>query len=212
MEPIYRQGASGSVLKAEKHPGPNDFATVNKLLLRNPRNKKVRFMPRFPLTHLSAAATIIALAACSGDAPRDEAAAPAETAAIEATTATAAPTVLDANAATEAQLSGIAGVTPEIARQIVAGRPYADATAFAAALRKTTSDTEASDLMTRIFVPVNLNTASEEAIKLIPGMTPKMVHEFMEYRPYADMAEFDREIGKYVDEAEVARLRSYTTL
>ena len=67
-------------------------------------------------------------------------------------------------------------------------------------------------MMKRVFVPVNLNTASEEAIKLIPGMTPKMVHEFMEYRPYEDMAEFDREIGKYVDAAEVARLRSYTTL
>ena len=43
-------------------------------------------------------------------------------------------------------------------------------------------------------------------------MTPKMVHEFLEYRPYENMAEFDREIGKYVDEAEVARLRSYVTL
>lgn len=153
------------------------------------------------------------LAACSGGA--DEAAeAPAEVAATETAAAPAATasTIVDANTATEAQLSGIAGVTPEIAAAIVAGRPYSDATAFAAALEKATSKDAATDLMTRVFVPVNLNTASEDAIKLIPGMTPKMVHEFMEYRPYEDMAEFDREIGKYVDEAEVARLRSYTTL
>jgi hypothetical protein len=43
-------------------------------------------------------------------------------------------------------------------------------------------------------------------------MTDKMEHEFEEYRPYADMNEFDREIGKYVDEAEVARFRNYVTL
>ena len=51
-----------------------------------------------------------------------------------------------------------------------------------------------------------------EEIRLIPGMTDKMVHEFEEYRPYADMGVFDREIGKYVDEAEVARFRNYVTL
>ena len=157
--------------------------------------------------------TVSALAACSrepAEAPAEETtteAAPADTAA-----APMASTIVDANTATEAQLGGIAGVTPEIAKAIVAGRPYADAVAFQAALTKVTSKDGAADLMNRVFVPVNLNTASEDAIKLIPGMTPKMVQEFLEYRPYADMAEFDREIGKYVDEAEVARLRSYTTL
>ncbi len=157
--------------------------------------------------------TVSALAACSGgtaEAPAEEAV--TEAASADTAVAPTAPTIVDANSATEAQLGGIAGVTPEIAKAIVSGRPYADATAFAAALQKVTSKDSAADLMTRVFVPVNLNTASEDAIKLIPGMTDKMVHEFLEYRPYADMAEFDREIGKYVDEAEVARLRSYTTL
>lgn len=161
----------------------------------------------------AALGSVSLLAACSGGAD-EPAEAPAEVAATETAVAPAATasTIVDANTATEAQLSGIAGVTPEIAAAIVAGRPYSDATAFAAALEKATSKDAATELMTRVFVPVNLNTASEDAIKLIPGMTPKMVHEFMEYRPYEDMAEFDREIGKYVDEAEVARLRSYTTL
>ena len=43
-------------------------------------------------------------------------------------------------------------------------------------------------------------------------MSDRMVHEFLEYRPYEDINEFDREIGKYVDEAEVARFRRYVTL
>ena len=47
---------------------------------------------------------------------------------------------------------------------------------------------------------------------LIPGMSRRMAHEFEEYRPYKDLAQFDREIGKYVAPNEVARLHSYVTL
>ena len=162
---------------------------------------------------LAGAASFVS--ACSGGT--DDAAEPAEQDAAAATTEAAvaaptAPAIVDANTASEAQLGGIAGITPEIAAAIAAGRPYSDVTALDAKLRQTMSKDAAADVLARIFVPVNLNTASENAIKLIPGMTDKMVHEFLEYRPYADMAEFDREIGKYVDEAEVARLRSYVTL
>lgn len=59
---------------------------------------------------------------------------------------------------------------------------------------------------------MNLNTGTNAQIALIPGMTTRMIREFLEYRPYRDLATFDREIGKYVNQAEVARLRSYITL
>jgi len=36
-----------------------------------------------------------------------------------------------------------------------------------------------------------------------------MKHEFEEYRPYNSMEQFRREIGKYVDDDEVARLERY---
>jgi hypothetical protein len=39
-----------------------------------------------------------------------------------------------------------------------------------------------------------------------------MLREFKEYRPYKTMEQFRREIGKYVDEKEVARLERYVTL
>lgn len=120
--------------------------------------------------------------------------------------------VLDASTATAAQLAGTDGVSPELAEAIVAGQPYASVVALNAKLRETLSQEESGAVLENVFVPVNLNTASEEEIKLIPGMTERMVHEFLEYRPYEDMAEFDREIGKYVDAAEVARFRRYVTL
>jgi len=39
-----------------------------------------------------------------------------------------------------------------------------------------------------------------------------MNHEFEEYRPYKSMEQFQREIGKYVDKEELARLTRYVRL
>jgi DNA uptake protein ComE-like DNA-binding protein len=74
------------------------------------------------------------------------------------------------------------------------------------------SDEARSELFVTLFVPINLNTASREEILLVPGVGRRMAHEFEEYRPYKAMAQFRREIGKYVDEDEVARLERYVTL
>ena len=161
------------------------------------------------------AASALALAACSEapEATTDETAA-TDTATPDADAVEspdAASTVLNANDATESELAAVDGVSPELAAAIV-GQPYASVTDLDAKLKETLSEDEAKAVLVNVFVPINLNSASEEEIRLVPGMTDKMVHEFEEYRPYADMGVFDREIGKYVDEAEVARFRQYVTL
>lgn len=162
------------------------------------------------------AGTAMTLTACSQEADEvatGEAGTTADASAdsVVATTAESSDR-LDANAATDAQLAAMEGVSPELASAIVAGRPYPSVANLNAKLRETLSEEAAMAVLVNVFVPVNLNTASREEIELIPGMTDRMVGEFLEYRPYEDMAEFDREIGKYVDEAELARLRSYVTL
>ena len=62
------------------------------------------------------------------------------------------------------------------------------------------------------WIPIDLNSASREEILLIPGVGDRMAREFEEYRPYTAMAQFRREIGKYVDDAEVERLAQYVTI
>jgi len=59
---------------------------------------------------------------------------------------------------------------------------------------------------------INLNTATDAQLMSIPGMGPRMLHEFKEYRPYTSIEQFRREIGKYVDKAEVARFEQYITI
>ena len=56
---------------------------------------------------------------------------------------------------------------------------------------------------------VNLNTATEGDFLAIPDVGDRMAHEFDEYRPYASIVDFRREIGKYVDEAQVAAYEEY---
>ena len=58
-------------------------------------------------------------------------------------------------------------------------------------------------------VLLNLNTTAEEDFQRVPGVGDRMAHEFEEYRPYASIREFRREIGKYVDEATVAGYEPY---
>jgi len=61
-------------------------------------------------------------------------------------------------------------------------------------------------------VKTNVNTATREEFLALPEVTERMAHEFDEYRPYASIRQFRREIGKYVDEAEVERLWRYVVI
>ena len=60
-----------------------------------------------------------------------------------------------------------------------------------------------------VFVPMDLNTASDEDLLTIPGLGNRMLKEFKEYRPYKAVEQFRREMGKYVKAGEVARLERY---
>jgi DNA uptake protein ComE-like DNA-binding protein len=117
--------------------------------------------------------------------------------------------LLNPNLATADELAQLPHVDTSLAQAIVEGRPYLDAAALDDTLAKSLSAEQRSDLYARLFVPINLNTADRDEIMLIPQMSPRMAHEFEEYRPYTSLEQFRREIGKYVDENEVARLEAY---
>ena len=130
-----------------------------------------------------------------------------------ATPATAPATngLLDPNTATREQLVAVPGMTPAAADVLIAGRPYRDMLAVNKALSSLSADARKT-VYAKVWKPIDLNTASGEEIQLIPGVGPRMRHEFEEYRPYKDMERFRREIGKYVDKAEVARLEQYVMI
>jgi DNA uptake protein ComE-like DNA-binding protein len=119
-------------------------------------------------------------------------------------------TIADANTIGEADLAKLPGMTPAIAKGVVAKRPYLSVTALDQALTGAGLTREQiTTLYAHIFIHINLNTASNQEILLIPGLGKRMLGEFLEYRPYAALAVFHREIDKYVDDAELARLEQY---
>jgi DNA uptake protein ComE-like DNA-binding protein len=117
-------------------------------------------------------------------------------------------TIVDANLVTEAALAQLPHMTPALAKAVVAKRPFKTVKDLDTALSSLTKE-QRTELYGKLFVPINLNTATDEEILLIPGVGNRMLREFKEYRPYTALAQFHREIGKYVDATELARLEQY---
>ena len=117
--------------------------------------------------------------------------------------------VINPNVADEDQLTGVAHLDDALVAAIVDQRPFADTLELNALLSQSLNEAQRAELYAELFIPINLNTASGIEILLIPGMSNRMAHEFDEYRPYTSLVQFRREIGKYVDEDEVARLEQY---
>ena len=87
-----------------------------------------------------------------------------------------------------------------------------DTAVTATTTASTTASTTATDASGAAIVPININTATDAEILRIPGVGQRMLREFKEYRPYTSIEQFRREIGKYVDKAEVARLEKYIVI
>ena len=164
----------------------------------------------------------LALVAC-GEGPRttqDTASALTAAPTVGATTQQVAtgevqqaqPQLADPNTATREQLTG-AGLDTAAAGAVIAGRPYADMVAVDKVLAaKNVTPEQRKAVYAKIWKPIDLNTSKAEEILLIPGVGRRMLHEFEEYRPYKSMEQFRREIGKYVDKTELARLEQYVSV
>jgi DNA uptake protein ComE-like DNA-binding protein len=118
--------------------------------------------------------------------------------------------VVDANTATEQVLLTAPNMTPAIVKALIAARPFGSITELNTfLLGQKLTQAQAAQFYSKAFVHINLNTATRDEILLVPGAGPRMAHEFEEYRPWKSWAQFEKEIGKYVDAKEVARLAQY---
>ena len=156
---------------------------------------------------------LVLVAACAGGKDKDVdttttvAPAAADTQAARGITGA----LLDPNSATAAEMTRLPGIDSVAATMIIAGRPYTNMIALDNKLTGL-SEAQKDSLYARMFIPVDINKATPQEIELIPGVGPKMRHEFEEYRPWTSIGQFRREIGKYVDSTEVARLERYISL
>ena len=113
---------------------------------------------------------------------------------------------------TEAEILLIPGAGKRMVREFAEYRPWKTWAQFDKEIGKYVGAEETNRLKQYVYIPVNLNTASDDDILSIPGAGPRMVREFKEYRPWKTQAQFEKEIGKYVGPKEVARLWRYVVI
>lgn len=119
---------------------------------------------------------------------------------------------LNLNTTEEKDFKMIPGVGDKMAHEFEEYRPYTSILQFKREIGKYVDQQEVARYLDYVFVPVELNTSTEDDIKVLPGIGDKMTHEFLEYRPYKNLAQFRKEIGKYVDEKELNRLERFVYL
>lgn len=119
---------------------------------------------------------------------------------------------INLNATTREEILLIPGSGPRVVREFQEYAPYASLAVFHREMRKYWDEAEVARLESHVFVPLDPNTASDEDILTIPGVGARMLREFKEYRPWRTVEQFRREIGKYVNAAEVNRLLRYVKI
>jgi DNA uptake protein ComE-like DNA-binding protein len=116
------------------------------------------------------------------------------------------------NTGTRDEILLIPGAGQRMVREFAEYRPWKTWAQFDKEIGKYVGADATAKLAQYVFIPVNLNTATDEDILSIPGAGPRMVREFKEYRPWKSWAQFDKEIGKYVPKQEVDRLKRYVVI
>jgi DNA uptake protein ComE-like DNA-binding protein len=119
---------------------------------------------------------------------------------------------INLNTATREEILLVPGAGNRMVREFAEYRPWKSWAQFDKEIGKYVGADGAAKLAQYCFIPVNLNTATDEDILSIPGAGPRMVREFKEYRPWKSWAQFDKEIGKYVGQKETDRLKRYVVI
>ena len=119
---------------------------------------------------------------------------------------------INLNTATRDEILLVPGAGQRMTREFAEYRPWKSWAQFDKEIGKYVGADAAAKLAQYCFIPVNLNTGSDADLLTIPGAGPRMLREFKEYRPWKSWWQFDKEIGKYVDAKEVARLKRYLVI
>ena len=117
--------------------------------------------------------------------------------------------LLNPNLASADELATVPGLNSEAVAAVMDGRPFLRMADLHAVVARSAAEGEYDAVYRAMWIPIDLNDVTDEEVLLIPGVGDRMLHEFEEYRPYAALIQFRREIGKYVDDDELARLEQY---
>jgi radical SAM superfamily enzyme with C-terminal helix-hairpin-helix motif len=112
---------------------------------------------------------------------------------------------------TREEIMLIPGMGNRMVREFLEYRPYTAITQFRKEIGKYVDEVEVARLEKYVFVPINLNSATDETLLSIPGLTPELLRALKDHRPFKNPQEFRSEIAKYMSANELGRLERYLT-
>lgn len=119
---------------------------------------------------------------------------------------------LNLNTATAPEILLVPRIARSMTREFDEYRPWRTMEQFDREIGKYVGAAETNRLKGYVFIPMNLNTGTDDQFKTIPNLPGNMLREFKEYRPWKTKEQFDREISKYVGPKETARLWRFVTI
>jgi len=119
---------------------------------------------------------------------------------------------INLNTATPEEILLVPGAGKRMVREFAEYRPWKSYPQFDKEIGKYVGAEKTAQLAQYTFIPVRLNTATDEDILSIPGAGQRMVREFKEYRPWKTKEQFQKEIGKYVGAKETERLWRFVVI
>ena len=119
---------------------------------------------------------------------------------------------INLNTATAQEILLVPNAGKRMAHEFEEYRPWKTYAQFDKEIGKYVGAEKTAQLAQYTFIPVRLNTATDDDILSIPGTGQRMVREFKEYRPWKSKEQFIKEIGKYVGTKEAERMWRYVVI
>jgi DNA uptake protein ComE-like DNA-binding protein len=119
---------------------------------------------------------------------------------------------INLNTATPEEILLVPGAGKRMVHEFAEYRPWKSYAQFDKEIGKYVGAERTAQLAQYTFIPVRLNTGSDQDILSIPGAGQRMVGEFKEYRPWKTKEQFLKEIGKYVGAKDAERMWRYVVI
>jgi predicted DNA-binding helix-hairpin-helix protein len=116
---------------------------------------------------------------------------------------------INLNATTDDELRLVRGMGARMLLEFRENRPFASLATFSQEVAKYLAPKDVAQLSQYLFVPLDVNAASDEDLRTIPGMTPKLLASIKQHRPYPNAAAFTKTIRKTVPAKEAARITAF---
>jgi len=116
---------------------------------------------------------------------------------------------INVNATTDEELRLVPGMGAHLLVDFRENRPFGSLASLSQEIGKYLPPKDAARLAQYVFVPLDVNTASDDDLRTIPGMTPKLLAAIKQHRPYQDLGAFTKAIRKVVSAKETSRISTF---